>query len=200
MKKSHEPWSEEKLKEVLSSGTQLDLQVQKNILLLKENQVLLFAAKKQSIPTIRASLFKILAKYKPGIVFVSPAMPAKKILGHVKENSMDAQKITIVDASGSQAKENEKTICVVDQSDLAELIEKIEGALKNSGNNSFFVFDSLTTLLIYNDEKSVERFFHSLYSKLLEYNLKTVFLAVKSSETENLVKTISGFCDGVVEV
>ena len=63
-----------------------------------------------------------------------------------------------------------------------------------------FVFvDSVSTLLIYNDAKSVARFFHSVTEKLRSKNLPAALVLVEMDEGKDTVAQLSQFCDAYVK-
>ncbi|MEW6295545.1 MAG: hypothetical protein AB1467_04600 [Candidatus Diapherotrites archaeon] len=84
---------------------------------------------------------------------------------------------------------------------LVELSQAIENAIdKMHGMPAFLIFDSISTLLIYNNMEAVERFIHSIVSKLQESKLMGLFLMVKSPEKADVINTISQFCDKTLEL
>jgi len=84
---------------------------------------------------------------------------------------------------------------------LVELSQAIENAIdKMHGQPAFLIFDSISTLLIYNNMEAVERFIHSIVSKLQESKLMGLFLMVKSPEKTDVINTISQFCDKTLEL
>jgi len=59
-----------------------------------------------------------------------------------------------------------------------------------------FVFvDSVSTLLIYNDPKSVARFFHSVTEKLRNMNLPAALVLVEMEEGKDVAAQLAQFCD-----
>ena len=63
-------------------------------------------------------------------------------------------------------------------------------------NEVKFVFvDSVSTLLIYNDAKSVARFFHSVTEKLRNMNLPAALVLVEMDEGKDVAAQLAQFCD-----
>jgi hypothetical protein len=63
-----------------------------------------------------------------------------------------------------------------------------------------FVFvDSVSTLLIYNDPKSVVRFCHSVTEKLRSLSLPAALVLVEMEEGRDVVAQLSQFCDAYVK-
>jgi hypothetical protein len=63
-----------------------------------------------------------------------------------------------------------------------------------------FVFvDSVSTLLIYNDPKSVTRFCHSVTEKLRSLSLPAALVLVEMEEGRDVVAQLAQFCDAYVK-
>jgi len=85
-------------------------------------------------------------------------------------------------------------------SDLVDLSIAIEKAVKKLGiGKKFVIVDSLTTLLVYNNEESVEKFTHALSQKIGDWEIQGIFLATDSTSKE-FIDTLSQFCDKVSSI
>lgn len=63
-----------------------------------------------------------------------------------------------------------------------------------------FVFvDSVSTLLIYNDPKSVARFCHAVSEKLRSLNLPAALVMVEMEEGKDVAAQLAQFCDAYVK-
>ena len=63
-----------------------------------------------------------------------------------------------------------------------------------------FVFvDSVSTLLIYNDPKSVARFCHAVIEKLRSLNLPAALVLVEMEEGKDIAAQLAQFCDAYVK-
>jgi len=63
-----------------------------------------------------------------------------------------------------------------------------------------FVFvDSVSTLLIYNDPKSVARFCHTVTEKLRSLNLPAALVLVEMEEGKDVAAQLAQFCDAYVK-
>lgn len=63
-----------------------------------------------------------------------------------------------------------------------------------------FLFDSINTLLLYNDANTVTRFMQVLVTQLRIFGVKTVICILKDAETQKFEKQISSFCDKAVKI
>lgn len=83
---------------------------------------------------------------------------------------------------------------------LTELSLAINTAI-NTGKFDFLFFDSLNTLLIYNDLKTVEKFSHYIINKIRDNDLGSIILSLKNDkEAEKLIPILSLFCDECIDV
>ena len=60
--------------------------------------------------------------------------------------------------------------------------------------------DSLSTLLIYNDPKSVSKFAHLLTEKMRRWNTSGSLLTVEMNAEKDVVSQLAPFCDKVVKI
>jgi hypothetical protein len=68
---------------------------------------------------------------------------------------------------------------------------------KNLSNFDYFVFDSISTLMIYNNASSVEKFISSLVNKIREEDVKSLFFALQGDKA---IGAMSMFFDKVLEL
>lgn len=62
------------------------------------------------------------------------------------------------------------------------------------------VFDSVSTLLLYNPFQTVSRFLHILFGKLRAMKVTSLFLLEEEAHERKVVVTIMGMCNGVLKV
>jgi len=97
--------------------------------------------------------------------------------------------------------EEGKVTYVDSATDLTEIIIAIDKQMDSiKENKKFFILDSLSTLLVYNSPTSVEKFTHSLISKIGQHTSRGALIFVYSRDHEGVIQTISQFCDKVIRV
>ena len=62
------------------------------------------------------------------------------------------------------------------------------------------LFDSVSTLLLYNPFQTVSRFLHILFGKLRAMKVTSLFLLEEEAHERSVVVTIMGMCNGVLRV
>lgn len=86
---------------------------------------------------------------------------------------------------------------------MRELSDLSMGVAKMvSGRNGikFVLFDSVSTLLIYNDSKSVSRFCHVCAERLRSWGLPAAFISVEVGEGMDMIAQLAQFCDCYLKV
>jgi len=63
------------------------------------------------------------------------------------------------------------------------------------GKEKFLFFDSLNTLLIYNDVKTVARFIHFLAGKMRAWKVRGIIVSLQKKGNEDLINELTQFCD-----
>ena len=120
--RAEDVWSEEQLRDALSSSNKIELQIQKKLLDLKGHYTVMFVVSQDSLSQLRSSLLKSLTK-KMGLngIVVSLSLSASKLLKTIEENRVDEKKVTVIDASNQEEEKKENVIYVGEESDLNAL-------------------------------------------------------------------------------
>ena len=61
--------------------------------------------------------------------------------------------------------------------------------------DKFLFFDSLSTLLLYNDVSVVAKFVHFLSGKMRVWRVKGIIISLRRKIDEDLIEELKGFCD-----
>ena len=135
-------------------------------------------------------------------IYVTVNKESSDLIEEMKELEIDTDNILFIDAVTEMVSEEVNTKknveLVSSPNDLVELNVLIEQAITKK-EGGFLIFDSLTTLEVYNDEKSVEKFAHSLSQETKNSSINDVFLIMKHSK-EELIETIAQFFDKIIEL
>jgi len=77
------------------------------------------------------------------------------------------------------------------------VIEKAVKKLKSE--KKFIIIDSLTTILIYNKEDTLNQFLHNIVGKFRSWNTNSVLLMGEYSH-KKVINALSQFCDKIIEL
>ena len=135
-------------------------------------------------------------------LFVSLNKPYETICEELKQNNLDANAIYCIDGVSKETgkfSNSEKCFCLENPSSLTEMSTLIN-ALFNDKKIKFIVLDSLSTLLLYNDIKTVEKFAHSLVNNARKSNISVAIMSPKEKSEEDVLAIVTQFCDKEIEL
>lgn len=152
-------------------------------------------------------ILKILRNEKnlPGI-YITGNMPYETLIDNLNENNIDTKDITFIDCVSkriSRAPELYENCYFVESIERLDKLDVIvEKVIERSGEKELFVFlDSVSTLLIYHNEKVVEKFMHLLTNKFRKSKgIKAIFVATKSEENTSALDNVAQFCNRVIKI
>jgi hypothetical protein len=98
------------------------------------------------------------------------------------------------------AEESADHACLGSGIDLSNLCIGISRAVGKLKDEKFLLLDSLSTLLIYNDSKTVSKFAHLLTEKMRRWNTQGSLLTVEMNAEKDVVSQLAPFCDKVVKI
>lgn len=130
-----------------------------------------------------------------------PVSDFKEIL---EKDGLDTGKLGFVDGITLQSRgsrlEQKNVVYLETLKDLVELSVQIERTLGQAeGEKRFLLFDSLTTLLVYNERSAVQKFVHSVIGKLRAGQISGIFLIAAHADAE-VLDTLRDFCDKVLRI
>lgn len=85
-------------------------------------------------------------------------------------------------------------------SNLSDLSVKIVSASSNFGEKAFFIFDSISTLLIYNSENEVERFLEVNIARMKNTNSVGIWVVEQGIHSESFYNVLRHMADGILEM
>jgi len=191
----------ETLSECLLPEHEIDLEIQKELLDLGKKFILLVVEKSPQSGQLTLQLIKHFFEESKNGVCVSINKPVEDLLKGLETKCIEQKELVFVDCVSKMAgmKEiSEKNFIYVDSpKQLLELSEAIDAAMALLAGKSFFVLiDSLSTLFVYNEERSVEKFVHTTATKMRTLNVKGIFLVTQ--EKKHVIQTLSQFADKTI--
>lgn len=195
-----EKWSDEKIIKAIGRQSKIETIVFEKLSAQTGQTSMLVLAKPDQYGAVRNAALGFHLKNNAGIVIVSLNGNLKKLSAQVTGLG-DSKNVFFIDMFSEKPEStgpNSVFIAPNELSDCSDFIEKILGNLK--GKSPVIVLDSLSTLLVYNDEATVKRFVHSLIGKASAYNASALILGLQDTENEGLAKTISQFVDTTVVI
>ncbi|MBI4150814.1 hypothetical protein HY492_01685 [Candidatus Woesearchaeota archaeon] len=184
-------------------GAELKLKVASAMRQIKNRKgIYLFISPAADYNTININIIKtMVTKWRTHGIYVTLNKPYPELLKNLKAEKIKPETMYFIDGVSKGAQKIVATNCTYLESanSLTELSLAITAAA-NTGKFKFLFFDSLSTLLIYNDIKTTEKFSYYLLSKLKNYDLCGVIISLDEENSNKLLPVISQFCDGSFEI
>ena len=141
-------------------------------------------------------------EFKGKLLYISINKPAEKIIETMKKNDVDSREIFFIDAVSKdiQADISDHGIAYISSpqnfaqfnADLMQILEKEKPEC--------LIFDSLSTILLYQPDLVVVRFVHDLIAKLIVAHACGKFTCLLEDINSTLIKDVSMFADSVIDM
>lgn len=169
---------------------------------IEENDIVLLLLPNQSYSEKIKDIAVIVSKTGKKICYVSVNKPFETLLKDFEKNRIDHKKFYIIDCvtknvGGASPADN--VVCVSSPKALTEMNIAIKNVLETA-KTEITMFDSLSTLLIYEDPHVVIRFVHSIVSMFRALKSKGILISLKDDIQSELIKDLNMFVDKVVEM
>ena len=187
--------------ELLNPNKSIDLKIKEMFVDLPSSFSIVLVIPRAQHDARCSRLIKYLVEKGFEGIYVTINKSTNELLEEMKKNEVDSKKISFVDAvtkmvEGKQI-EGDQFTYLESPSDMLELSIGVDNAINSiSSKKAFIVIDSITTLLIYNKDVSVEKFLHALSQKISDLGFVGFFFASESTNKE-LLDIISQFCDDI---
>ena len=178
--------------------------------LLCKNLANLILTPPEDYPIVTTEIIKYLAPRMKG-VYVTTNKPFIALKDMLEKEGVDIRNLVFIDCI-SRAITNsliELKEVSVDNSERSNcffvrtpenLTDISIGIMEAIDNGNFLFFDSISTLLLYNDAKNVARFAHFLVGKMRIKKILTIFIMVDNPEENGFICHISQFFDNVLKI
>lgn len=138
----------------------------------------------------------------PG-VYVTLNKPYSVMKKVFERSKIDTRLIIFIDAVTKTAGEVKKTkdcLFIGNPENLSDISIAMDQAVRAlPGKDKFLFFDSLNTLLIYNQVQTVIKFIHFLVSKMRVWGVKGIIISLEKKKDNELLDELSQFCDLKIE-
>ncbi len=185
----------------IEQGGSIGMQMEKKLEGLPEKYVVLLIIDHDKYDLLIANIVKNFTKKGFSGIFVTLNKDGEDLIAMLEKNKVDCTNLFVIDAvskKGTTPKAGNNISYVDSPQNLTELeAQIIDFAKKMQPEKSFLVVDSLSTLLVYNAEKTIEKFVHGLGEKMKELGFKTVF-TIRSKTRPEIMDVLIQFSDKVV--
>ena len=121
------------------------------------------------------------------------------------EDFVDTRMVIFIDAvtraSGGKPREEEGVLYIDSPKNLTDISIAIsEAAQSIPEGKKFILFDTLSTLLLYNSAGTVARFTHFLIGRMRMWGAEGALLSLEKETGETVISQISQFCDATIYI
>lgn len=168
---------------------------------IKENKIVLISTNKNNYNENLSNIQGAVNENNEKIGYVTINKPYNSIIQNLERNNIDQDKFFFVDAITATVKTPPKVEnCVFVNSPTALTdLGLAYSSLLNEKNCEVVLFDTISTLAVYQEASSVVKFVHNLLTKTRILNKKAVFVALKE-DSETLIKDLNMFVDKIIEI
>lgn len=154
-------------------------------------------------PVMINELVKTMSTSYGKILYISLNRLYNPLKRKLVQDGIDASKFVFVDCvtktAVAQPEEHDDCIYVSTPNALTELSIAITKSIQKSYPD-IVLFDSLSTLLIYENSMIVSQFVHSTTSKLNAFGVNVVFTILDSDKEQPLIKDLNMLLDKVITI
>ncbi len=137
----------------------------------------------------------------PGI-YITLNKPYDIIERALKKNNIDSRLIIFIDGATQKKTSQRLKNCLFIGSPerLSDISVAIDQAAKSLPKDKFLFFDSIDTLLVFNNAPTVARFVHYLAGKIRELKLKGVIISLKRESDKEILAELTQLSDSTIHI
>ena len=133
-------------------------------------------------------------------LYITLNKPTAVLRSHLQNSGVPLGSLVFLDSvTNTQEQETDACWFLGRMRELADLSIAVSKVVSKRDQIKYVLFDSVSTLLIYNDPKSVARFCHLIAEKLRGWGISGAFISMQLSEGTDMDAQISQFCDAFVK-
>lgn len=164
---------------------------------LKEGKIIVFVVSNKKYVERINDITLAVTKTNKSVIYVSLNKPYNVLIDTFLKKKIDVKKLSFIDSVSSKVSKPKdyKVSFVSSPKALTELSITMNEMLKSTDS---MIFDSLSTLLVYEDPSTVIKFAHSVISKIRTTNKEFVIISLSEDVDKSVLKDIGMFVDKVV--
>lgn len=166
--------------------------------LLKEKDISIIILPKNDYSENVMKIARIMAKLNNLICYISANKPEKTLVKMMDQNSIDQKKFIIIDCITETAEQKKgRTFYMKSPTNLTGVSLAVKEAVEMGAEN--FLFDAISTFMIYEQGIIVVRFAHNIITRLRESDKKCVFIVMEGDVNRVIIDDLDMFVDAVYE-
>ena len=140
----------------------------------------------------------------PG-VYVTLNRPYENVKDILKKQKIDLDKIIFIDGvtktAGGEITKKADCLFIGGPKSLSDISIAMDQAIMGiPKKDKFLFFDSLSTLLIYNDTSIVLKFIHFLAGKMRIWKVRGIIISLRRTTDKDLIELLKENCDVIIDL
>jgi hypothetical protein len=148
-------------------------------------------------------IFKDLLRDK-SVIYVTTNKPYPHLVNLLKQDQVDTNRIFFIDCITKQilsvADEPDNCIYINSPHEITAIGIAVSRAVEHLAGEKYLFLDSLSTLLLYNDEKIIGQFSNFMINKMLVSDVSSIIMVLSSDVDKEVIKQIMSFVDEVKKI
>jgi len=170
---------------------------------IQKDSVTLVIAESHRYIEVITKLLKFVGTQKFSVIYVTVGRPYESLIELLSKKRIPSSRIFFIDAItptlGGKPKRIKNCIFVASPSNLTDLGIALEQAITSLGEtNKLLIFDSMSTIAIYHNLRTVLQFGHFLTVRVRLHKVQGVLMAVEAESEKTILDNLSQFCDKTV--
>jgi len=175
-----------------------------NLSSIKKGEIVLLVVSAQKYLSVSLNVLKHYCNdKKSSCVYVSVNRNYSNLVSLLKQKKINTNKMFIIDAitpPSGQDKNSSNAIFVGSPKGLTDISISASAAINALKGEKIVFFDTLSTLLTYNDAGTIAKFAHFLVNKMKDWDASGIIISLEKETDERLKSQLSQFVDRVIEV
>lgn len=172
---------------------------------LEEKDIVLVTAPSEKVDEVNKKIIHHINSKDAKAVYLTVAKPYSTITNVLEEEGIDTEDMFFIDCitkTTSDAPERAENCVFLRPQALTDISIALSQAVESLPENGerFLVFDTLSTLMLYNDKDTVGKFAHSIVNKIRDWGIKSVMLTLEDEADEEVTAQITQFCDETIKI
>lgn len=159
-----------------------------------KGKVFSITVKEKDVSSTEYLLRHLTMKLKMKGIYVSYNRGAGQLISSLKDGQKIAEKLFIIDATGSKAPQKKNVALMQSPSSLTEL-SILFTKITHEPEYQFIFFDTVSALIAFNGVETSERFMRYLGNKLRSLDMAGVMLFIADEQSGRLLAATASFTD-----
>jgi len=168
---------------------------------IKEGNVVLFVVPAQKLIELNTQLLKwYITEKKYGVVYVTVNKPFSTLIEHFQKEKIKTDKIFIIDVISPHEVRTGNAVFIKSPKELTNISITTTSKIKELKTAKMLVFDSISTLLVYNKFEVVRDFIRFISNKMKELKVTFVMTVIKEMTDAKTISQLRAFADDIIEI